>query len=345
LPLIALVACDDLRPKPEQPQARAIPAPDVHPAPLNPPPIDASTSPAAQAIDAAQFGPPSRDLLVRAEVLLSRAHFSPGVIDGRDGENLKNAVAAYERAHGLPEDGMLDADVWSRLTQDPAPAMTDYVITAADVAGPFVEAIPKDYAEMAKLDRLAYTSPLEALAEKFHMDQALLQALNPDADFGAPGTRIVVAAVRPEKLPGAVSLVEVDKARNQVRAYGSGGELLASYPATVGSSDMPTPSGTVRVTAVANDPDWRYDPSKLHFGDRSVGKLDIKPGPNNPVGAVWIALSKPTYGIHGAPEPKLVGKTASHGCVRLTNWDAKQLAAAVSKGTKVVFVGEEAAEV
>jgi lipoprotein-anchoring transpeptidase ErfK/SrfK len=133
----------------------------------------------------------------------------------------------------------------------------------------------------------------------------------------------------------------VDKARNQVRAYSTDGRLLASYPATVGSGDMPTPAGTWAVTNVTNDPHWNYDPRKLHFGDRSAGKLDIKPGPNNPVGVVWIDLSKDTYGIHGAPEPKLVGKTASHGCVRLTNWDARQLGAAVSKGTQVVFAGVE----
>ena len=118
---------------------------------------------------------------------------------------------------------------------------------------------------------------------------------------------------------------------------------MAAYPATVGSADMPTPSGTWAVNKVTFDPHWNYDPSKLHFGDPSTGKLDIKPGPNNPVGSVWIDLTKETYGIHGAPEPKLVGKTASHGCVRLTNWDARQLGSAVSKGTKVVFVGGETA--
>lgn len=329
-------------------QARA---PDVNPAPLNvPPPITPSSSPVAQAIDRAQFSPQPlppdahRALLIRAQVLLDRAHFSPGVIDGTDGENLKNAVAAFERARNLPEDGLLDAEVWSLLVKDEQPVMTDYVITEADVAGPFVDKIPTDYRDMAKLERLGFTSPLEALAEKFHMDEALLTALNPGADFAKVGTKIIVAAPGPDVLVAPVTLVEVDKGRNQVRAYGADGSLLASYPATVGSSDMPTPDGEWAVNLVANDPHWNYDPKKLNFGDKSAGKLDIKPGPNNPVGAVWIDLTKETYGIHGAPEPKLVGKTASHGCVRLTNWDARQLGSAVKKGTRVVFMGSEPAK-
>jgi lipoprotein-anchoring transpeptidase ErfK/SrfK len=339
--VLLLAACGEREPvaqAPQAPQAAAVPAP---------PPIQASAEPVAQAIDQAAFSdrPLSpdarRDMLIRAQVLLSRAHFSPGVIDGADGENLANAVAAFERARGLPEDGRLDAEVWALLARDEQPVMTDYVITDADVAGPFADAIPKDYAQMAKLETLAYTSPLEALAEKFHMDEALLQALNPGADFGRAGTRIIVAAPGPEALPAPVTVVEVDKGRNQVRAYGADGALVASYPATVGSSDMPTPDGTWEVTKVAFDPHWNYDPKKLNFGDKSAGKLDIKPGPNNPVGAVWIDLSKDTYGIHGAPEPRLVGKTASHGCVRLTNWDARQLGRAVKAGTKVVFTGAE----
>lgn len=323
-------------------------APDVNPAPLNvPPPITPSSSPIAQAIDKAQFSAAAlpadahRAMLIRAQVMLARAGFSPGVIDGTDGENLKNAVSAFERARSLPEDGRLDAEVWGLLAKDQQPAMTDYVITQADVAGPFAEKIPTEYKEMAKLEKLSFTSPLEALAEKFHMDEALLTALNPGADFAVAGTRIVVAAPGPETLMSPVALVEVDKARNQVRAYAADGTLVASYPATVGSSDMPTPDGEWQVTQVAYDPHWNYDPEKLNFGDKSAGKLDIKPGPNNPVGAVWIDLSKDTYGIHGAPEPRLVGKTASHGCVRLTNWDARQLGSAVKKGTRVVFVGSE----
>jgi lipoprotein-anchoring transpeptidase ErfK/SrfK len=346
--VLSLAACGEKAAQTEQ-----VRAPDVNPAPLNvPAAVTPSSSPVAQAIDKAQFlaatpGQPiapdaQRAMLIRAQVLLDRAHFSPGVIDGTDGDNLKDAVASFERARSLPEDGLLDQDVWNLLVKDAGPVMTDYVITEADVAGPFVEKIPTDYKDMAKLEKLSFTNPLEALAEKFHMDEALLTALNPGADFAKAGTKIIVAAPGPGVLVAPVSLVEVDKARNQVRAYGADGSLLASYPATVGSSDMPTPDGEWAVNLVANDPHWNYDPKKLNFGDKSAGKLDIKPGPNNPVGAVWIDLTKDTYGIHGAPEPKLVGKTASHGCVRLTNWDARELGAAVKKGTRVVFMGSPA---
>jgi lipoprotein-anchoring transpeptidase ErfK/SrfK len=279
-------------------------------------------------------------MLIRAQVLLDRAHFSPGVIDGRDGENVKNAISAYERANGLPEDGLLDADVWAKLTADTGPILVDYTISESDAAGPYTPDIPKDYRDMAKLDRLAYTGPLEALAERFHMDVALLQTLNPAADFGAAGAHILVAWPARADLPAKVAMVEVDKARKQVRAYDAGHKLLAAYPATVGSSELPTPAGEWAVRTIAPAPTWTYDPSRLSFGDKTAGKLTIKAGPNNPVGAVWIDLTKDTYGIHGAPEPRLVGKTASHGCVRLTNWDAVQLSKAVEKGTKVVFLGE-----
>lgn len=279
-----------------------------------------------------------RDLLIRVQVLLDRAHFSPGVIDGQDGENLKNAVAAYERANGLPEDGLMDPDVWAKLTTDAGPILVDYIIAPSDVAGAYTPEIPKAYEDMAKLDHLGFTGPLEALAERFHMDVALLQALNPGADFGAVGTRILVANPGRAELPAKVAVIEVDKARNQVRVYDSAQTLLAAYPATVGSSDLPTPSGEWAVRTVAPAPTWTYDPRRLNFGDKAAGKLTIKAGPNNPVGAVWIDLTKDTYGIHGAPEPRLVGKTASHGCVRLTNWDAIQLSKAVEKGTKVIFL-------
>ena len=353
---LALSACD-IRPREVAEASPASPllapaavaaaaAPIASPAPALP---VASMNPVAQAGDRAVWSagtladaPAQRDMLIRAQVLLDRAHFSPGVIDGRGGENVKNAIAAYERANDLPQDGVLDAEVWAKLTADTGPILTDYVITEADATGPFTAEIPKKYEDMAKLDRLGFANPLEALAERFHMDQALLLALNPGVDLTAAGAKILVAATNANALPAKVAAIEVDKALKQVRAYDAAGKLLAAYPATVGSTDMPTPTGELAVRTIAPAPTWTYDPTKLNFGDKSAGKLTIKAGPNNPVGAVWIDLTKETYGIHGAPDPKLVGKVASHGCVRLTNWDAVQLSKAVEKGTKVVFLGEVA---
>lgn len=328
---------------------RALPPPDVHPEPLEIPPIEASASPVAQPIEKAVWSAEpvtpeaKRNAMLRAQVLLARAHFSPGVIDGRDGGNVKNAIAAFEAAHDLPADGVMDDQVWAALAKDEQPVLTDYAITEDDVKGPFTPKIPTDYAEMAKLPALGFSSPSEALAEKFHMDEALLKALNPGVDFGVAGTRIVVAALGPDKLPATVAKIEVDKTKRQIRAYGAGDVLLAVYPATVGSSERPAPAGEWEVRTTAPNPTYTYDPSRLTFGKTSEGKLTIKAGPNNPVGSTWIDLTKDTYGIHGTPDPRLVGKTASHGCVRLTNWDVRQLAAAVKKGTKVDFVGVEQA--
>ena len=330
--------------------AETAPAADVQPAPLDVPPIVESAQAAAKPIDTAEWKAEAvtpqakKNALIRAEVLLARAHFSPGVIDGQDGGNLQNAIAAFEAAHGLPVDGKMDEAVWEALAKDTQPALTDYVITPEDVKGPFVDKIPTDMAAMAKLPALGFTSPLEALAEKFHMDETLLKALNPGADFGAAGTKIVVAALGPDRLKAPVTRVEVDKTKRQVRAYGAGDVLLAVYPATVGSTERPAPDGEWAVRAVAPNPTYTYDPSRLTFGKAQAGKLTIKAGPNNPVGSTWIDLTKDTYGIHGTPDPRLVGKTASHGCVRLTNWDARQLAAAVKKGTVVAFVGAEQAK-
>ncbi len=278
--------------------------------------------------------------LIRLQVLLDRAHFSPGVIDGKDGGNLKLAEGAYRDANKLGE-----ADV-AALTDKLAAADAEstvkrYTITDTDVAGPFVEHLPTDMAELAKLDSPAFATPVEELAERFHMDEALLKALNPSADFTKAGTVLTVAAVDAEKLGAAVTKIEVDKSTNAVRAFGEGGKLLAVYPATVGSTERPAPSGTYKVRTVATKATYTFDPKRLTFGKAGEGKLTVKAGPNNPIGTTWIDLSKDTYGIHGSPDPRLIGKRASHGCVRLTNWDVEQLAKAVKAGATVVFTGTE----
>lgn len=270
------------------------------------------------------------------QILLDRSRHSPGVIDGHMGGNTRRAIAAFERANGLTADGEIDPKLISKLQQmHGGEIFKRYTISEADVSGPFFS-IPDSMVKMAELDKLSYESPAELLAEKFHMSQKFLEALNPNADFSKGGTEIIVIASGDGMLGGDVARIEVDKKNSALRAYDSSGKFLASYPATVGSRDFPSPSGTMEVRAIAPEPKYYFQPSQHEWGpDR---QLTIAAGPNNPVGSTWIDLTKDGYGIHGSPDPRLIGKTSSHGCVRLTNWDADALAKAVSKGTKVEFV-------
>ena len=350
--ILSAYGCDDVKTKPaasaSAPAAAAVAAPAA--------PVAAATAtatapaaatPMAQSIESAQVGAAAAPgsttpvpILVKIGVLLDRAHFSPGAIDGRPGENLTNALAGYRKVNGMAASADIDAPALQALTAADKGAVTQaYVITQDDEAGPFLGRVPVGFAAQAKLDKLGYTDPVQELAAKFHMSQTLLKTLNPGADFTKAGTSLVVLQPGSAALP-QVARVEVDKAANQVRAFDGAGKILASFPATVGSTERPAPDGEWAVVSATPDPYYTYDPSKLTFGPKSKGKLTIKPGPNNPVGTTWIALTKPTYGIHGSPDPEKVGKTASHGCVRLTNWDATMLGKAVTKGTPVVFVGQ-----
>lgn len=278
----------------------------------------------------------SQEELAALQVLLDRAGASPGVIDGRMGENVANAVDAYSAITGRDLDFEDSAAVHGLLEETGGPAFIPYTITGADMDGPFVAAIPVDYSEKAELGHLSYTSPAEKLAERFHMDEDYLKALNPGVDF-APGAEIIVAGVG-RNVDRFVASIVADKTKEQVRAYDASGALVAAYPSTIGSTETPSPSGTVEVERIAFDPNYTYNP-KVNFKQGENNEvLTIPPGPNGPVGSIWIALSKPTYGIHGTPEPSTIGKTNSYGCVRLTNWDAQELAKLVKQGVPVEFV-------
>ena len=278
-------------------------------------------------------------LVLKAQILLDRNGASPGVIDGLYGDNVAKAISTFESVNELSEDGKLDAEVWSALTEGGGDdVLREYEITQEDVDYDFAEEIPEGYAELAKMDRLAYTSIEEMLAERFHMDIDLLKALNDGKDFSKSGTMLVVANVEGAKPDGKVARIEADKNKRQVRAYDGEDKLIVAYPATIGSAETPSPSGTHKVDSVAIDPAYYYRPDENFQQGENDQPLEIPPGPNNPVGTVWIDLSEPTYGIHGTPEPSEIDKTASHGCVRLTNWDAQELADLVEQGVTVEFI-------
>jgi lipoprotein-anchoring transpeptidase ErfK/SrfK len=281
------------------------------------------------------------------QVRLSRAHASPGPIDGMMGKNTRNAINAFQRMHGLEPTGERDEETAAKLgSLGNEPTMLDYEITEEDVKGPFLDKIPNKMTEMAKLERLSYTSPLELLAEKFHMDQDLLQSLNPDASFDSAGTTIRVTDLADLSLETAVKRVEVDRERHTVDAYDKADKLVAVYPASIGSDETPSPEGEHEITGIAKEPSYTYNPEKLDFEGIDTDKeFTIAPGPNNPVGLVWIALNAPSYGLHGSPEPEKIRRQQSHGCVRLTNWDALALARVLKPGIPVAFVqGQNAGE-
>ncbi|GGH17660.1 murein L,D-transpeptidase [Alsobacter metallidurans] len=274
---------------------------------------------------------------LKAQVLLDRQHFSPGSIDGKDGENFHKALTAFQQSRQLPVTGKLDQATWVALNQDAKPALTRYEIKKSDIKGPFTKTIPAQLEKQAKLDRLGYKNPKEMFSERFHLEEALLAQLNPGKSFKKAGDEIVVPDVAREGGKIKVSRVEIDKQARLLRAFGEDGALVAAYPASIGSDDKPAPSGSFKITGVARNPVYHYNPKYAFKGVKTNEPFTVAAGPNNPVGAVWIDLSEPSYGIHGTAEPSRIGRTYSHGCVRLTNWDVSDLAGMVKKGVETVF--------
>ena len=343
------------QPMPEAPTSEA-PTPDTAASPKGT--AATPTGPAASAPQAASRKPSTIDLvnnaeltdgpttkdgispaILRAEVMLDRVHDSPGVIDGKEGANFIHALEAFENERHLKPSKTLEKAAWAALlAESGGPVVKTYVLTDKDVAGPFFPDLPKDYSELAKLKTLGYRNVSQKIGAKFHMGESLLGALNPGADLSKGGTTIVATDLSGMKpIRGKLTHIIVDKAKSQVFGYGAKNQVLIAVPATIGSRELPSPSGTYKIRGIAWNPIYYYDPKNFIQGDNKE-KLKLPPGPNNPVGSVFIALTKPTYGLHGTPDPSEIDKTASHGCVRMTNWDAIEMAHLVRRGIVVKFI-------
>jgi lipoprotein-anchoring transpeptidase ErfK/SrfK len=287
--------------------------------------------------------------VLKTQVYLDRANFSVGALDGRWGRNTGIALWWFQRSRGLPATGSVDQQTFRALAAlaNSAPAVVAHTVSEEDVKGPFVS-LPEDVYDKAKLDCLCYESKKEKLAERFHTTQDFLDVLNPDFDFSGmkAGDRVWVPNVRPPVTQDRpdIARVVISIAGNTFNALDANGNVIFHSPTTLGSQYDPSPNETVEVKKIVHDPHFHYQPKLFHEVDDSEPEANLNPGPNSPVGVVWVALSKPHFGIHGTSDPDAIGYASSHGCVRLTNWDAKEVAHRLQPGVKVEFTDTRKSE-
>lgn len=305
---------------------------------------------APEAINAAPVvvplkGDVSGPSVLKTQVYLDRLHFSVGALDGRWGRNTSIALWWYQRSRGIdsPDAGALDEQTFRQLAAESqsAPALVPVTLTAGDVAGPFTK-IPDDVYEQEKLDCLCYESLSEKLAERFHTTTELLARLNPgvDLDSVAAGTKLNAPNVRGEWGGSAADIarIVISIRGNTLNAFDAAGNLVFHGPTTLGSKYDPSPRETLEVVKATFDPWFHYQPTLFHEVPDEKPEANLHPGPNSPVGVAWIALSQEHYGIHGTSSPDSIGYASSHGCIRLTNWDAREVGRRVAKGVQVEFL-------
>ncbi len=263
-----------------------------------------------------------------AQLALDQAGFSPGSIDGVYGNQTRQALLAFQQKERLSMTGRLDAETKSRLRLIGEPHRY-HTVTEIELAG--LAPVPESWTDRSRRTRLGYESILELVAEKSHASPAFITLLNPGVNWSSvtAGSRVRVPNAAPIPSIGEkAAFLRIRLSEKTVHAFDQNNRIVAHFPCSIAANFANRPQGQLKVTVLVEGPNYTFDPKRFPNTPEAkfmVTKLILPPGPNNPVGAAWIGLDAPGYGIHGTPEPEKIGKTGSLGCFRLANWNAKRL--------------------